>query len=410
MRILFISCDYPSRSIGNTIRTYYFIKYLNSLYGHNITLLTLEETTDEERYDHELSKSCEAVIRICIPRLCSIMSDTRKILKFGVKNIFSPTAFKNIDRVFLSRYFSVEMIKKIDELLDANNYDLIFASESFMALYIPKSNSPIIVDVMDERLKELEEGIAIEKDLFRRIYLQSHYCRQKKWNDRIIKKDIRNWLVVSENDKTLIERRYLNVNVKTIPNGVDTEYFNPKEVNKTEDFPSFMFLGGMNYFPNIQSIIHFYKKIFPTIKEEIPEIKLFIVGRDPSNKILRLNKDGSVIVTGYVKDVRPYFSKSTVVIAPMIVGYGILNKILEGMSMAKPIVSTIIGAKGIEIPNNSSPFFIAKNNEEFANLTIHLLQDPASRKKMGRKAREFVENNYSWENRTKQLNKFMHEI
>ena len=146
--------------------------------------------------------------------------------------------------------------------------------------------------------------------------------------------------------------------------------------------------------PNNDAVKYFVEDIYPLILKE-KMIKLYVVGRNPSPYIQSI-KNEHVKVTGPVEDVRSYLTPNTIFVTPMISGTGIKNKILEAMSMELPVVSTSIGISGINAENGVE-YILADTTEEFKEAIVKLSSDKDLRDKIGKNARIFVENNYSWE-------------
>ena len=165
-------------------------------------------------------------------------------------------------------------------------------------------------------------------------------------------------------------------------------------------------LARMQYPVAIANVVYFYNEVFPLIRQENPNVKLYLVGRDPAEEIIDLSIDPSVSVTGYVKDVRPYIAKSTVFVAPETLGTGIKNKVLEAMSMGKVVVTTSLGAQGILV-RSGEHLVVADTSNEFAKETLTLLTDRRLRETIGANARKLVEEQYSWEAVTKVLNELL---
>jgi glycosyltransferase involved in cell wall biosynthesis len=146
------------------------------------------------------------------------------------------------------------------------------------------------------------------------------------------------------------------------------------------------------------------------IKRELPNVKFYVVGREPDNRIKKLSFDPSVIVTGSVNDVRPYFAASEVFVNPIIIDDGgIKNKVLEAMAMGKAVVSTPLGARDIGATDYEN-IVIARNDREFAEKVVELLKDEKERRRIGNNARKFVEENYSWEKQSKMLYNVFKEL
>ncbi|OAT81208.1 hypothetical protein A6M21_11350 [Desulfotomaculum copahuensis] len=214
--------------------------------------------------------------------------------------------------------------------------------------------------------------------------------------------------MVTENDKMLLKKINADINCYVIPNGVNISYFMPIEADE-KIFPSIAYVSDMSGRHAIENIRNFYAHIFPLIKSAIPDIKLYLIGRNPAMEILKLSSDNSVVVTGYVDDIRLYLSRMTVFIAPMIIGTGIKNKVLEAMAMAKPIVTTSIGVQGIDVITGRD-LIVANTINEFADSVIMLLNDEEQRKSLGLNARKLIEEKYSWNAITNELYSLFNDI
>jgi polysaccharide biosynthesis protein PslH len=176
--------------------------------------------------------------------------------------------------------------------------------------------------------------------------------------------------------------------------GVDVEYFQPRP--GTVEEKTLVFTGSMDWLPNEDGIFYFMQEILPRIAQEIPAVKLIVVGRQPSRRMqLLAETNAQVQLTGRVEDVRPHLARGTACIVPLRIGSGTRLKIFEAMSMAKPVVSTTIGAEGLAVQHGTH-LFLADSPEDFAKYVILLLRDETLRERLGAAARSLVENNFSW--------------
>jgi glycosyltransferase involved in cell wall biosynthesis len=184
-------------------------------------------------------------------------------------------------------------------------------------------------------------------------------------------------------------------NVFFNPHGVDFDYFAPDpQVEKETN--TLIFSGNMKYMPNIDAITYFCKEILPLIRQRIPDVRLYIVGTRPVSEVLALGEDPAITVTGRVPDLRTYLNRAQVAIAPMRIVAGLLNKVLEGMSMGLPMVVTPQANEGIRAEDGTQ-LLIADTPQYFADQVVDLLKDPARRQQVGAAAREFILNQWSWE-------------
>jgi len=157
----------------------------------------------------------------------------------------------------------------------------------------------------------------------------------------------------------------------------------------------------MSYYANESAAVFFCKEVLPLIKKEIPEVKLYIVGNNPSNKVKCFDGEG-VKITGYVPDIRTYMARTKIAVSPTTVGAGIQNKVIEAMAMGKPMVATSKACQALSVINNEH-LLIADEPEEFAEAVVQLLRDDDLAVALSREARKYVEKYHCWEEKAKQL-------
>jgi len=403
MKVLFLTCQIPNPYSGGSIRPFYLIKNLSQKHGYDIYIVSFV-TDSEEDYIDKIKDYCKKVVlfplkqennaRTIIRTLRNALSLTDVIFKLTSKNgVFDPS------------YYSRGYIQKmIDKFIEQHKLDAIY-SDAAMAGYVANSSLPKIVEPLDINFKNWLWYSFQKRRVLSKLYWFIRFLQTFYRETRIYKK-FDYCVVVTEKDKRNIER-YLS-NVVVIPNGVDIHYFKP--MSTVSDYPSIVTAGMMSGQKNVEAVLYFYNEIYPKIKGSFPEIKFYIVGKDPHPKILELSKkDRSVIVTGFVEDIRPYIARATVFICSHISGSGIKNQVLEAMAMGKPVVSTSIGALGIDaIPGEE--IIIADEPLEFAKEVICLLENPELRKKLGQKARKLVEAKYSWEGVAAELDKLFKKL
>jgi glycosyltransferase involved in cell wall biosynthesis len=206
-------------------------------------------------------------------------------------------------------------------------------------------------------------------------------------------------IVVSNIDKEIyISKGISEDKIDVLPNGVDCESFDPIKIvgEITLNHPNILFMGKLSYQPNIIAIKIYLQHVHPIIKKELPETKIYIIGINCPEWLKEYSKiDNSVEIIGFVKDVRPYITNADICIAPLTRGSGTRLKILEYMAIGKPVVSTTIGAEGLEIADGKN-ILIADDWSGFADKIIDLLNDEKLAKKIGTNGRKLVEEKYDW--------------
>jgi len=186
-----------------------------------------------------------------------------------------------------------------------------------------------------------------------------------------------------------------NDSIKIIPNGVDYSHFQFKDYPKEYDL---IFTGNMAYPPNVDSVVYLVNNIMPIVWKENPNIKLVIAGATPDKRVLNL-KSENVVVTGWVDDISEYYSKSKVFIAPMQIGTGLQNKLLEAMAMKLPCITSQLANNALGATHNEN-ILIGINPNDYAEHVLELLSNNTLSNTIAANGYEFVKGNYTWEGTT----------
>jgi glycosyltransferase involved in cell wall biosynthesis len=200
-------------------------------------------------------------------------------------------------------------------------------------------------------------------------------------------------IAVSESDRRRLAELAANARVAAVPTGVDTTYFAP---DGSSPLPArLVFSGSMDWHPNEDAVLYFIDAILPRIRGDVPDASLAVVGRHPSAKLRAAGERAGVLITGTVDDVRPYLREAAVCVVPLRAGGGTRLKIFEALALAKPVVSTSIGAEGLSLVPGQQ-VVIADDPAEFARAVVSLLRDPKRQQAIGLAGRRLVEHRYSW--------------
>ncbi len=397
MRILYLSlrCPYPPQR-GDRIRSYHFLKQLSK--RHDITLVFFAESDDDIEAVEHLKPYCE---RIEWVRFRSLFAKINTAL-----NCFSRLPLQ------VHYWYSPEMQRKINQLLQEEQFELIHAQLFRMGQYVVKANGM-------SKVLDLCDSLAL--NLSRRADLD---CTPKRFLVRLEEKRVRRYeveimkafdrgTVVADFDRDYLLKQDENLNLSVVPMGVDLQFFHNNSVNvgdiSDKDNPSskndrlnnkdsiiLLFTGTMNYFPNSDAVVYFCQDILPLIQKQYPDVSFYIVGNHPTKQVKQLENRDGVVVTGYVPDIRPYFEKASVFVAPLRAGSGIQTKNLEAMAMQTPVVTTSIGAMGLEAEQEKE-VIISDTPESFAEKVIGLIENPSRRESVARAGRRRVENSYDWD-------------
>ena len=183
----------------------------------------------------------------------------------------------------------------------------------------------------------------------------------------------------------------MNKGIYVVGNKVDIPEEDDVSLHNNENL--LLFVGKMNYEPNVVAVTSFVQKVFPHLLKNHPTLRFMIVGAHPDIRVRKLANGENIIVTGFVDSLKPYFQQATIVIAPMLTGAGIQNKIIQAMSYACCVATTPIGAEGLYISKNE--IAVWKNVDEWVAGINQLLDCRNKRKEMGMAARQYVINNLS---------------
>lgn len=373
MKILFVSPSVPNRL--NRIRAYQLIKYLSV--KNQIYLLSLVPPNQEEAEIEDIGRFCVGVSTVKQTWLSSL-------LHCGL-SVFSPTP---LEVAFCTNSAMKKMAKRIIEKFSP---EVIYVKRLRSAPCVwDAQDIPIVLDTTDAMSLYYRRAIKTvpfhKKPLFFEEWLK--YLIYEK---RAFKK-FKTWLVSSP-----IDHKYLesftpeDVSTYVIPNGVDLDYYGNVDVEMEEN--TIIFSGLMNKHVNISAVLYFVEKILPRIKRKIPKVKLYIVGPKVGKIIKRLHDEESIIVTGYVEDLRVYIQRAKVVICPILTGAGTRNKILQAWALNRPVVSTDLGASGLEYANGQD-ILVANDPETFGNSVVRLLKDKNLWDQIARGGRDTVEKKY----------------
>ncbi|MCU1236048.1 MAG: glycosyl transferase, group 1 [Candidatus Solibacter sp.] len=242
-------------------------------------------------------------------------------------------------------------------------------------------------------------------DALRRRYFKLQADRMYHY-ERRVSQESGHIVAVSKKDADEMRRLFDVTRVSEIPTGVNIEYFLPPEP-RPEPVADLVFVGSMDWLPNVDGVLYFAREILPLIRAKRPETTVAIVGRTPPPKLLQLGaEDSKIQITGTVPDIRPYLWGSAVSIVPLRIGGGTRLKIYEAMAAKIPVVSTTIGAEGLTV-NPPDDIRIADTPAEFANQCLNLLFAGEVRERVATAAWEMVNANFSWEHVSRCFEKIM---
>jgi polysaccharide biosynthesis protein PslH len=379
MKVLMLTpyLPYPLFS-GGQIRTYNLLKNLAD--KHEITLFSFIRQDKERIHLDKLARFCKKVK--VFPRRPAW--DKKNIFLAG----FTPFPF-----VMIATYLSLTVRKAIKFELENYNYDLIHAEPFYMMPNIPKTKIPILLVEQTIEYMVYKKYVDDFSKAVLKPFMYFDVYKLKFWEKLYWQKATR-LAAMSEEDKEIMQKVVKDKKIDVVANGVDIDFFSKTKIKRPKD-PVVLFVGNFKWLPNKDAAVFLTKKIWPKIKKSVPNARLWIVGKNPTEKILALGKHQGVKVEGSIDDIRQALGSSTVMLAPIRNGRGTKYKVLESMAAKLPVVSTPLGIDGIKAKDGKE-VLVADNADTLAKKTVKLLKNKALGKKLAANAFKLVSEKYNW--------------
>lgn len=382
MKILFLAHLFPlPLDSGGKIKSYHTLKALAK--RHEVFLLSYIRNEEERLHISELQRVCPRVELIPLKR--SKLTHASDI----ISNLTLGRSF------IVNRDFRPEMLDAFQKVTAAFNPDVVHIDHLQMAQFVSRDGSyKTVLDHHNVESSIIQRMAQSSDNVLIRTYARTEWPKLQRYELEACQKcDL--VITVSEEDKTILQDLDSAIkSIHSVPIGVDVDYFIPVERN-TES-KNILSIGTMYWPPNVDSMLYFYHGILPLIKKSIPESTLTIAGQRPTPSIQALASDAEVSVTGYVSDVRSIARDCGVFIVPLRSGSGVRVKILNAMAMGLPVVSTSIGAEGLDIASGKH-LLIADTPADFAKAVIDVLSNTDLAANLGTNARDLVCEKYSWD-------------
>jgi glycosyltransferase involved in cell wall biosynthesis len=305
----------------------------------------------------------------------------------------------------VSRYASPELLRKVMELEAEERFDCIVCDFVASGVHIPDITRAVIFQHNVETTIFERHAQHAATPLHRWFFgLQAR--RMHSYEERMCRDSV-HVIAVSPIDAQRMRDMFKISHVSDVATGVDVDYFRASK--PCQPNIDFVFVGSMDWLPNIEGMVWFTKEILPSIRRSKPACRVAIVGRKPDAQILELAaSDDRIEVTGTVRDVRPYLWNSQISILPLRIGGGTRMKVYESMAAGLPVVSTGVGIEGLAcVPGRD--ILVGDSPEEFANHCISLMDDAALRHRISESGLRLVNEKCSWEDVSRQFEKVLLE-
>ena len=372
---------------GDKLRAFHQIRCLSE--KNDILLFCVSHKTVPQEHIDILKPYCKA-IKIVKP---SQLSVGMSILR----------AFFSIDSLQVSGYWNTKKIRREYSRFEKQQKpDVLFCQMVRTMEWVKKSKVPKLLDFQDCLSKNIERRMYKSKGLAKRIlHFEFKMLRSCEYDSFDMYDE---FTIISEPDREAIPHRQ-NDNIKILPNGVDTSYYQPQETEKKYDL---LFCGNMHYKPNVDAALFLVNKVMPIVWKSNPNIKVAIAGTNPTKSVKQLASN-NVIVTGWVPDMREYYAQSKVFVAPMQIGTGLQNKILEAMAMKVPCITSALANDSLKAENGKQ-VLVAKEAQEYANYISDILGNEAKATSLAEEGHKYVVEKYSWSKYSKDLETMLHNI
>lgn len=396
MRILIVAdhIPYPPLS-GTSIRNYNLLKRM--AHRHEVWLVCFAREDDMAGIKH-LRSFCRGVETVRV-ELSHALERPAQALEYILKG----------HPIELRHYYSRQLVEKIQHLSACVEFDVIDIIDSYMGLYLealPKRlHKKTVLTFIDIVFGKYERIWRLEPTLARKLRMFLFASSMRHWEPRYALRFARR-IMVSDADGRLLQSQNQRLSYDVVPNGIDTALF--QQLSSSAGSPALLFVGNMNYRPNIDAVQYFCAEIFPAIRSAVSGVEFFIAGINPGSEVRALECD-DIHVTGAVDDVRPWYERSTVCVVPLRAGGGTRLKILESMALGRPVVSTSIGAEGIEALDGEH-ILIANDPQTFAEKILYLLHNLPARERIIAHARELAVRRYDWDVITSRLLQIYSEV
>lgn len=370
---------------GDKLRIFHQLKELSKTHQIYLCSLQLPFSKENEKSKTALSAICMEVHFIKL-----------SVLQIGlslVKSLFNKRPFQT------ALFTDDKARKKVAALIKSRQPNHIYCQLTRVAEYVRYEDTPKTIDYMDAFSKGMERRKEKSGFLFKWFY---HWeaQKQKAYEMEAFDAFDNHTIITSEDQKHIDHPKRSAISI--IPNGVNEDYFKPQSARpKKYDL---VFVGNLAYPPNSDAAQFLCKKILPIIKEKYPEVKVLLAGVNPTQSIKRLQSK-SVEVSGWLEDIRTAYASAKICIAPMRMGTGLQNKLLEAMAMEIPCVTTTLANRALEAPENA--ICVGNTEQELAKACLELIFNPEGRKRLARNGKHFVSESYAWSKSTAKLEELL---
>jgi polysaccharide biosynthesis protein PslH len=376
--VLLSRFPYPLEK-GDKLRAFHQIRCLSE--NHEIHLCALNDAKLKPEYLNALKPFCRSIHVVDLPKAGRISNIIR--------------TFFNGSPLQVGYFFNPSAKKRIDQLIRDIHPDHIFCQLVRVTEYVKHQSIPKTLDYQDVFSKGAERR-SKTAPFYLKPVLMSEYKRLLRYEHDIFG-FFDNKTIISVPDRDLIPHPEKE-KIAVVINGVDTDFFKPLSVAKEFDI---VFTGNMGYPPNVHAAEFLVKKILPLVHRKNPGTTVLLAGATPHSNVQALAGE-HVKVTGWVDDIRDCYAKAKIFIAPMQIGTGLQNKLLEAMAMKIPSITSGLANSAL-LATPGKEILVGRTAEEFAGHILNLLENQEFSAALAENGYRFIHSNYNWKAATNKL-------
>ncbi|MFN7982725.1 MAG: glycosyltransferase [Vicinamibacterales bacterium] len=376
MKVLFVAPYLPSRV---RIRPFQWIQAL-AANGCDIHLVCLAPPEDRWASDEPLRSACQRIDRFALSRVQTLANAARAVATgIPLQALYSRHREAIAHVAALAPRFDVVHIEHLRGVVMADGV----------------TTTPIVVDAVDSISLLFEQAARRAPHLSQRLTARLEVERTRRYEARLPHRFARTLTTSSREREAFIRLAGTEIadRVVTIPNGVDMDYFHPS--SEPRPAPTILLTGKMSYHANVAAALRLVHNIMPRVWQARPDAEVVIAGKDPPQDLRALTANPRVTVTGFVDDLRPYFARARVAVAPLVYGAGIQNKVLEAMACGVPVVTTN-GVSQAFVARSGVDLFLADTDDDFSRHILAMLGDDRMQQACGLAGRRYVEAHHDW--------------
>lgn len=382
--VLLPRIPYPLEK-GDKLRAFNQIKQLAKRNEIILCALNDNKKVNEQDAFHALQPYCQSINFIKI---------TKPQIGLGLVRAF----FKGLP-MQCGYFYNRKAAKKVNALIAKHKPEMLFCQLLRTAEYIRHKEIPKTIDYQDIFSYGMKRRADVASFVTRPIY-NMEYRRLCRYEAAIFD-DFDVKTIISAPDRDLFPHEHRN-DILIVPNGVDHERYHPMDCEKKYDL---VFTGNMSYAPNVNAVEYLANEILPIVWKTLPEVKMYIAGATPDPRVKKCANE-KIIVSGWLDDIRTAYAESRVFIAPMRIGTGLQNKLLEAMSMRLPAITSPLANASLGAKPNEE-ILVGSNAQEMAQHIVTLLTDKEKADRLAQAGFDFTNHVYDWGKATEVMEEAM---